>query len=329
MSRWLVLISLSTIVLAACSAAVVDVTPPEGGSTSASAAEPTASDSPPEDTAPAPTVAPTDTAPEEDTAPVDTGNPAADSAAGDDRCLPDGVRFRTSYWPQTDFCQYSIDFSEVLSGGPPPDGIPALDDPQFVSIADADAWLADVEPVISFEHEGDVRAYPLQILIWHEIVNDTVGGLPVSVTFCPLCNATIVFDRTVDGTVLDFGTSGNLRNSDLIMYDRQTQSWWQQFTGESIVGAYNGTRLTFLPAGIVSWADFKAEHPDGQVLSQDTGYGRSYGSNPYAGYDRIDSRPFLYAGELDGRLPPMARVAAIEVNPDTFVAFPFQTMEQV
>ena len=116
-------------------------------------------------------------------------------------------------------------YGEIMSGGPPRDGIRPIDDPKFTTFEDARGWLADQEPVIAFELNRDVRAYPLQVLIWHEIVNDEVGGVPVAATFCPLCNSAIVFDRRLDGVTLDFGTSGKLRNSDLVMWDRQTESW--------------------------------------------------------------------------------------------------------
>ena len=153
-----------------------------------------------------------------------------------------------------------------------------------------------------------------------------VGGVPVAVTFCPLCNAAIVFDRRLDGTVHDFGTSGKLRNSDLVMWDRQTESWWQQFTGEAIVGELTDKRLTFLPASIISWSDFKAANPKGTVLSRDTGFSRDYGRNPYAGYDRTDNPPFLFAGDLDGRLLPKERMATVTVA-GVDAAFPFSVLE--
>ncbi|HCL25256.1 MAG TPA: hypothetical protein DHW65_02765, partial [Dehalococcoidia bacterium] len=120
---------------------------------------------------------------------------------------------------KTDFQYHSVPFTDIISGGPPRDGIPPLDNPRFVDVNMADEWLSDLEPVISFELNGDVRAYPIQILMWHEVVNDVVGGVPVTVTFCPLCNSAIVFERTINGMVFDFGTSGNLRNSDLVMWD--------------------------------------------------------------------------------------------------------------
>ena len=221
--------------------------------------------------------------------------------------------FFTGGW-KTDFSYHTVPYSEFLSGGPPRDGIRPLDNPTFVAVEQADEWLSDLEPVISFEINGDQRAYPLQVLIWHEVVNDEVGGVPVTVTFCPLCNSAIVFERTVNGLVLDFGTSGNLRNSDLVMWDRQTESWWQQLTGEALVGVMAGTKLKFLPAAIVSWRDFMTQKPGGLVLSKDTGFVRSYGENPYVGYDRVDNPPFLFTGDLDGRLLPKQRVAAISID---------------
>lgn len=214
-------------------------------------------------------------------------------------------------WPLTDFETRSIELNEVMSGGPPRDGIPPIDSPKFVSLEAADEWLHDDEPVVSFESKGDARAYPIQILMFHEIVNDSVGGRPVSVTFCPLCNSSIVFDRMVNGQLLDFGTTGWLRKSDLVMYDRQTESWWQQFVGKAIIGRYTGTELTQLNSQIVSYATFKATFADGQVLSRDTGFRREYGRNPYAGYDSINNSPFLYNGDLDPRLPPMERVLSL------------------
>jgi len=237
--------------------------------------------------------------------------------------------FPTSYWEETNFCKHSVDYSSIQSGGPPPDGIPPIDDPSFVEISSADEWLEDREPVISFEVGDDARAYPLQILTWHEIVNDEVGGEPVVVTFCPLCNTALVFERpTVDGETLTFGTSGNLRNSDLVMYDRQTESWWQQFSGEAIVGDLTGQQLKFLPTAIISWEDFKDNHPDGMVLSKDTGYNRRYGSNPYVGYDNIDSSPFLFRGDTDDRLKPMARVLGVVDDQGEGKSYSYQLLSQ-
>lgn len=229
----------------------------------------------------------------------------------------------------TDFSRHSVDYAEILSGGPPKDGIPAIDKPQFVGVQEADAWLQPMEPVILLQIGDDARAYPLQILVWHEIVNDVVDGVPVLVTFCPLCNTAIAFERTFDGRVLDFGTTGRLRYSNLIMYDRQTETWWQQANGEAIAGELTGRSLNFLPAPIISWTDFKASHPAGKVLSTDTGYARAYGQNPYVGYDDVRQSPFLYDGPpTPDRLLPMARVLAVDVNGDA-VAFDYDTLAEV
>jgi hypothetical protein len=217
-------------------------------------------------------------------------------------------------WPKTDFSRRTVELAEIESGGPPKDGIPAIDRPRFVGTRPAAAWLKPKEPVIALRMGGDVRAYPLQILMFHEIVNDTVYGVPVAVTFCPLCNASMVFDRRVAGRVLDFGTTGRLRYSDLVMYDRQTESWWQQFTGKGIVGHYAGTDLIRIPSEIVAFEDFAAAHPTGLVLSRETGVPRPYGRNPYAGYDRIDQSPFLFTGRRDERLAPMERVLSVTVG---------------
>ncbi|MCY4479390.1 MAG: DUF3179 domain-containing protein [Rhodospirillales bacterium] len=171
---------------------------------------------------------------------------------------------------------------------------------------------AGPEPVISFVVGDDERAYPLQILIWHEIVNDTVGDVPITVTFCPLCNSAVVYDRRVGDAVLDFGTTGKLRNSDLVMYDRQTESWWQQFTGEGIVGVYTGTALKRLPSRLESFARFKERvGDDGKVLVPSRSGARAYGMNPYSSYDS-SSRPFLYNGDLPEGIEPLARVVVVE-----------------
>lgn len=214
--------------------------------------------------------------------------------------------FKRMGWTKTDFSKTSVKLEEVFSGGPPRDGIPPIDNPEFEPVARI-TDLSGREPVMSLEIEGDARAYPLRIMIWHEIVNDTVGGKPVSVTYCPLCNAAIVFDRRVGDAVLDFGTSGLLRHSDLIMYDRQTDSWWQQFTGEAIVGDMLGKSLAMLPARLESWAEFKARHPQGKVLVPNDPKLRRYGENPYVGYDR-SAKPFLYNGAMPDGISPMARV---------------------
>jgi hypothetical protein len=229
---------------------------------------------------------------------------------------------------KTDFSKHSVPYSDILSGGPPKDGIPALKDPQFVTVLEADAWLKPAEPVILVQVGDDARAYPIQILIWHEVANDTVGGEPLVVTFCPLCNTAIAFKRTVGGQVLDFGTTGRLRYSNLIMYDRQTETWWQQATGQAIAGEYTGEQLTFLPASIIGWQEFKENFPNGQVLSRDTGFRRDYGRNPYAGYDNINNSPFLFQGsETPSVLPAMARVLTVDLDGKA-VAYPYEVLQE-
>ncbi len=197
---------------------------------------------------------------------------------------------------ETDWENRSVDLSEIMSGGVPRDGIPSIDAPRFVSIDAAADWLGDREPVIMLQTGASARAYPLQIMTYHEIVNDELGGVPVVVTFCPLCYSAIAYRRTVGKKVYEFGVSGMLRHSDLIMYDRQTESLWQQIDGEAIVGDLTGTMLEPLPAQIVSFAQFAARFPAGSVLSRETGHARNYGTNPYRGYDDIDERPFLFRG---------------------------------
>jgi hypothetical protein len=239
---------------------------------------------------------------------------------------PQVEQFSRDGW-RTNFDRHGVPLTEIRSGGPPKDGIPALDHPRFVSAAEADGWLKAAEPVIALTVGNESRAYPLQILVWHEIVNDAVGGVPVTVTFCPLCYTAIAFDRRVGAEILDFGTTGNLRKSDLVMYDRQTESWWQQAIGQAIVGDLTGTQLAILPASIVSWAAFRTEHREGWVLSRDSGFSRSYGTNPYGGYDSANVPPFLYEGKPDGRLAPKEHVVTVSLGGED-VAYPYSLLKK-
>ena len=240
----------------------------------------------------------------------------------------DVARSLSRSFPITDFGIRSIDLTELISGGPGKDGIPAINQPLFVTQAEAAEWLADEEPVIALEINGEARAYPIQILIWHEIVNDSLGGVPVTVTFCPLCNTAITFDRRIYGEVTTFGVSGLLRRNDLIMFDRTRESLWQQITGEAIVGVDTTKRLTFLPSSIVSWRDFRATFPDAPVLSRETGVSRNYGTNPYRGYDRIGSDTIFRNDEFqDGELDAKERVVAVEIDGEA-IAFPFSELSK-
>ncbi len=212
-------------------------------------------------------------------------------------------------WPNTDFTRSSVDFSEILSGGPSKDGIPPIDEPTFIH-ASNNTTIDAKEPVIGLTLNGEEKAYPLRILMWHEIVNDTVGSIPVAITFCPLCNAAIVFDRRVEGKILTFGTTGKLRHSDLIMWDRQTESWWQQFTGAAIVGEMMGSLLPIVPSRLESFENFlKRTGPTAQLLVPNDKNMRRYGANPYEGYD--NGYPFLYKGDLPKDIKPLERVVSL------------------
>jgi Protein of unknown function (DUF3179) len=233
--------------------------------------------------------------------------------------LADPISWRLE-WRRTDFSKRSVPLAEIKSGGPAKDGIPAIDMPRFERLdrgrpAGWSAGLSDTEPVIALSIDGDARAYPVRVLIWHEIANDTVSGTPVVVTYCPLCNAALVFERAVDGRALDFGTTGKLRHSDLVMYDRQTESWWQQFTGEAIVGTMTGQRLRLVASRLESFERFRRRFPQGLVLVPGDPNRRNYGRNPYVGYDAIGQKPFLYDGSLPDGIEPMERVVAVETMP--------------
>jgi hypothetical protein len=229
---------------------------------------------------------------------------------------------------RTDLSKKSIDLSELMPGGPPKDGIPAIDRPTFISPAEASAWLSPNEPVLVTEHAGEARAYPLQILIWHELVNDQIGELPILVSYCPLCNSAIVFDRRLDAKVYDFGVSGMLRQSDMVMYDRQTDSLWQQITGEAIVGTLTGKQLKRVRSQTLSFESFSRAFPNGKVLSRETGHRRPYGQNPYVGYE-FGNRlimPVKMSRSVRA-LPPLERIVTVTVEGKS-KAYPFSLLRR-
>ena len=213
-------------------------------------------------------------------------------------------------WPKTDFEKTTVEnWVEIMSGGPPKDGIPALSNPKFRK-ASTETRIGGTEPVITVEINGDARTYPVRYLTWHEIANDVVGGVPVAVTFCPLCNSGITFDRRVKQGTLTFGVSGKLRNSDMLMYDRETETWWQQAIGEAIVGDLLGTELVQLPTWMESWDEFVARNPEGLVM-EEPDFARQYGRNPYVSYDS-STKPFLYSGENPPHgIPALERVVRV------------------
>lgn len=234
-------------------------------------------------------------------------------------------------WP-TDFSRRTVaDWNEFLRGlqqEDPRDGIPPIDSPVFESPARAAEWLDPAEPGALVQVNGEARFYPLSIMTQHEIVNDAFGDIPVAVTYCPLCNTAIAFDRRVDGEVLRFGVSGLLRNSDLVMWDDQTTSLWQQITGDGVVGQFAGVELETVPTSIVSFGQFAANFPEGGSLAGESGRGRqSYGANPYVGYSSLDT-PFLFDGETDDRLPALSRVVGIS-DGDIVASYAFSDLARL
>jgi len=209
--------------------------------------------------------------------------------------------------------RYLVDPNKIVSGGPPKDGIPSIDDPKFVSLEEADQWIEDEELVLAIIYEGVKRVYPLQIMVWHEIVNDTIAGDPMLITYCPLCGSGIAYERKIDGREVEFGTSGKLYNSNLVMYDRKTNSYWSQIDGLAIVGELTGTRLIPVSIDTVAWRDWKKAHLDSEVLSQDTGFDRPYGIDPYGNYYE-DSFLFFPVENSDDRVHPKTVIFGIEVN---------------
>lgn len=214
---------------------------------------------------------------------------------------------------ETDGVKHSIPLDEVQSGGPSKDGIPSIDDPQFESVSDADTYLRDEGLGIGYVDGDEQRFYPFQILVWHEIVNDTVAGTPIVVTYCPLCGTGIAFERTIDGEAVEFGVSGQLYNSDLLMYDRKTDTLWSQILGKGVVGELTGTRLPDVLFSNLTWADWKTKYPDSEVLSRETGHTRNYTATPYEGYEDNEGLYFPVSN-VDDRLPNKEWVVGVALG---------------
>jgi hypothetical protein len=232
---------------------------------------------------------------------------------GEVMLLPDGTK-------------YLIHPSQLLGGGPAKDGIPSIDHPQFVTVSEADEWLSDDELGAAIVHKGVQRFYPFQILVYHEIVNDEVAGDAVMITYCPLCGSVIGYNRSIDGSAVEFGTSGKLYNSNLVMYDRTTDSYWTQIEGRAIIGPMTGKELQLFPVDVLTWADWKSAYPASEVLSKQTGFRRAYGSDPYEGYYDKTGLYFPVANE-DGRLFQKAVVFGIVFN-GTAKAYPESNLKK-
>jgi Protein of unknown function (DUF3179) len=223
--------------------------------------------------------------------------------------------------------KHIVPLDQIVSGGPPPDGIPSIDNPKLISAQEADKFLEDSELVLGLDINGDIRAYPLQILVWHEIVNDKVGGVPVAVTYCPLCFTNQVFNRTIeeDGQILEFGTSGKLYNSNLVIYDRTSKSLWSQAMAQGIVGKYAGAKLERIPFDVAYWKEWKQLYPESKVLSRDTGSTRPYGADPYGDY--YTSRDVLFPlSNKDSRLGLKEIVIGFE-NKGQYKAYKLRELE--
>ena len=221
--------------------------------------------------------------------------------------------------------RHIVPLDQIVSGGPPPDGIPSIDNPKFLSVVDASKFLKDSDLVIGLSLNGETKAYPLQILDWHEIVNDKVGGAPVAVTYCPLCFTTQVFNRTISGQAVQFGTSGKLYNNNLVMYDRVSGSLWSQALGEGIVGTHAGESLKRIPFDLAYWKDWKQLYPNSMVLSTDTGFTRPYGVDPYGDYYTSDQL-FFPISNVDKRLGLKEMVVGLG-NGDQYKAYMLHQIE--
>ncbi len=213
----------------------------------------------------------------------------------------------------TNGIKHSVKLDDIQGGGPPKDGIPSIDNPRFTDIQQADQWLDDTDPGIALTLHGVTRFYPFRILVWHEIVNDTINGQRVLVTYCPLCFSGVVFDPLVDGERVEFGTSGKLWQSNLVMYDRKTDSLWSQVLGEAVVGEMTGTTLEIMSSDLIQYGDWKSTYPDGQVLSRDTGISRNYNSDPYGNYYTTE-RVMFPVRAADDRLPNKTFILGIDID---------------
>lgn len=219
------------------------------------------------------------------------------------------VRAWQGEFPRTDFGIHSVPLDQIYDVVHR-DAIPAVDNPKIVSLREV-YGVGDWEPVVAVSIGGERRAYPVQLLTWHEIVNDTVGGVPIAVTYSPLCNSFAVYDRRMDGQTLTFGETGRLRNANAVMYDKETESWWQQFTGEAIVGDLTGKRLRLVAARVESYIRFRNGGTNGTVVAPRAPAMRQYGQNPFPYYDSRDKPDRSFEGALPAGIAPLARLVSV------------------
>jgi len=216
--------------------------------------------------------------------------------------------------PPFDITKRSVPKEALHDGGPPKDGIPALDRPRFVAAGEAAGFLKDKDQIIGVYRNGDAKAYPLKIMVWHELVNDEIGGKPSTVSYCPLNGAAVVYHPVVKDQQLTFGVTGKLYNSTVVLYDRQTQSLWSQVTKEAIAGPSTGMKLEMVPSLTTTWKQWKTLHPDTQVLSPNTGFRRDYNENPYTAYHASDDLMFPVPKNVKSKLRNKDRVIGLEIN---------------
>jgi len=239
-----------------------------------------------------------------------------------------GIITRLSYADLSEFdlSNNNIELRDFMSGGPKKDGIPALTNPQFISANQAD-FLDDKDPVVGISINGRARAYPLQILNWHEIVNDQISNIPIAVTWCPLTRSAITFDRRVEGDTLEFGVSGLLYNSNVVMYDRNYDGLWSQLKTGGLTGKFSSKELKVIPSQVTTWKNWREQHPETLILSRKTGYWRDYNKDPYREYHTHDKVMFRVK-DLDKRLPLKSLVMGIIIG-RTAKAYPLDLINRI
>ncbi|MBC8283085.1 MAG: DUF3179 domain-containing protein [Nitrospinae bacterium] len=227
-----------------------------------------------------------------------------------------------------DYSKHSIPIDEISDGGPGKDGIPSIDNPRFLTVEEADSSLMqNTDRILGFIHNDQARAYPIKILNWHEIVNDQVGGKNVVVTFCPLCGTGMVFDAHIKTQNLKFGVSGLLYQSDMLLYDHQTESLWSQIKSEAVTGPMTGTRLKLLASTHTDWGAWKKKHPKTLVMSDNTGFRRPYDRDPYQGYES-NSRLMFDVSTRNSKYHPKEMVIGVEVD-GRAKAYPYSELSKV